>query len=87
MSITLVQKLKQYEKQIVFLRWGSTAEYGKIKYVGIDFVEFEVLDIEAMEYTETVIINHQFILEMVSGGYDISRIIAEYSSKLSIEQK
>ena len=57
MSITLVQKLKQYEKQIVFLRWGSTAEYGKIKYVGIDFVEFEVLDIDTMEYTETVIIN------------------------------
>ena len=87
MSLTLVQKLKQYEKQIVFLHWGSTAEYGKIKYVGMDFVEFEVLDTDTMEYTETVLINHQIILEMVVGGYDISIIIAEYSSKLSMEQK
>lgn len=87
MSITLVNKLKQYEKQIVFLRWGSTAEYGKIKYVGLDFVEFEVLDVETMEYTETAIINHQIILEMISGGYDISRIIAEYSSRLSSDPK
>jgi hypothetical protein len=85
MSLSLVQKLKQFEKQIVFLRWSSCGEYGKIKYVGYDFVEFEVLDIKTMEYDETVLINPQVILEMVIGGYDISRIIAEYSSKLSTE--
>ncbi len=86
MSLTLVQKLKQFERQIVFLRWGSSGEYGKIKYVGYDFVEFEVLDPENMEYTETILINPQIILEMVIGGYDISRIIAEYSSKISTQE-
>lgn len=82
MSITIVQKLKQFERQVVFLRWGSSSEYGKIKYVGYDFVEFQVLDPDEMEYTETILINPQIILEMVVGGTDISRIIAEYSSKL-----
>lgn len=82
MSITIVQKLKQFERQVVFLRWGSSSEYGKIKYVGYDFVEFQVLDPDEMEYTETILINPQIILEMVVGGTDISRIIAEYSSRL-----
>lgn len=85
MSLTLVQKLKQFEKQVIFLRWGSSAEYGKINYVGYDFVEFRVLDVDTLEYTETIIINPQIILEVVIGGYDISRVIAEYSSKISEE--
>ena len=79
----LINKLKQFEKQIVFLRWGNTGEYGKLQYVGHDFVEFTVLDTEQMEYTETVLINYQLILEMVAGGSDIARLIAEYSGKLS----
>lgn len=86
MSLTLVQKLKQFEKQVIFLRWGSSEEYGKIKYVGYDFVEFQVLDSDSMEYTETIIINPQIILEVVIGGYDISRMIAEYSSKISMSE-
>lgn len=83
MSLTLVQKLKQFEKQVIFLRWGSSAEYGKINYVGYDFVEFRVLDVDSLEYTETILVNPQIILEVVIGGYDISRVIAEYSSKIS----
>lgn len=78
----LIQKLKQFEKQLVYLRWGSESEYGKINYVGYDFIEFHVLDADNMEYTETVIINHQMLLEIVIGGSDISRILAEFSSRL-----
>ncbi len=87
MSITLTQKLKQLEKQIVFLKWGPNGEYGKINYVGFDFIEFIILNTDEMEYAETVLINPQFILETVIGGYDISRIIAEYSSKLSCSER
>lgn len=78
----LIQKLKQFERQYMFLRWATAEEYGKLKYVGYDFVEFEVIDIETMEYTETILINSQLVLEAVVGGADISRIIAEVSSKL-----
>ncbi len=78
----LIQKLKQFERQYLFLRWATAEEYGKLKYVGHDFIEFEVINVDTMEYTETVLINTQLILEVVIGGADISRIIAEVSSKL-----
>ena len=78
----LIQKLKQFERQVVYLRWGASSEYGKIKYVGADFIEFEVLDVETLEYVETVVINSQIILEVIIGGSDISRILAEYSGNL-----
>lgn len=78
----LVQKLKQFEKQYMFLRWATAGEYGRLKYVGFDFVEFEVIDIDTMEYMETVLINTQLILEVMVGGADVSRIVAEFSSQL-----
>lgn len=78
----LIQKLKQFERQYVFIRWATAEEYGKLKYVGSDFVEFEVINVETMEYVETVLINTQLILEVIIGGADISRIIAEVSSRL-----
>lgn len=78
----LVNKLKQFERQIVFLRWADNSAYGKLKYVGSDFIEFEVLDTDEMEYVETVLINSQLILEVVSGSSDIARIVAEFSSRL-----
>ncbi len=80
--MNITQRLKQYERQMVFLRWGGAAEYGKINYVGDNFIEFEVLDIESMEYTETIMINAQIILEVILNGSDIARILAEYSSTL-----
>lgn len=80
----LVQKLKQFERQLVFLKWGVSEEYGRINYVGFDFVEFEVLDTDSMEYTDKVLVNVQLILEVVVKGTDISRIIAEYSSRLPL---
>lgn len=78
----LIQKLKQFERQYMFIRWATAEEYGKLKYVGHDFIEFDVININTMEYTETVIINSQLILEIVVGGADIARIVAEVSSKL-----
>ncbi len=78
----IVNKLKQFEKQIVYLRWASAGAYGKLQYVGEDFVEFHVLDTDEMQYVETVIINSQLILEMIAGSTDIARIVAEFSSRL-----
>jgi len=80
--MNIIQRLKQYERQMVFLRWGGSAEYGKINYVGSDFIEFQVLDLDTMEYTELIMINSQIILEVILEGSDISRILAEYSGSL-----
>ncbi|MDD3436907.1 MAG: hypothetical protein PHC64_07135 [Candidatus Gastranaerophilales bacterium] len=77
-----IQKLKQYERNYMFLRWATAEEYGKLKYVGYDFVEFDIINLETMEFRETVLINSQLILEAMVGGADIARIIAEVSSKL-----
>lgn len=78
----LINRLKGFEQKYVFLRWATGAEYGKITYVGDDYVEFNIIDVDTMEYRETVMINSQLILEAVFGGSDISRIIAEISSML-----
>lgn len=78
----LINRLKIFEQKYVFLRWATGAEYGKITYVGEDYVEFNIIDVDSMEYRETVMINCQLILEVVFGGSDISRIVAEISSSL-----
>ena len=78
----LIHRLKSFERNYVFLRWATGAEYGKLMYVGEDYVEFNILDVDTMEYRETVVINSQLILEAVFGGSDISRIVAEISSML-----
>ena len=75
----LIERLKIIEQQYVFLRWATGAEYGKVISVGDDFIEFNIIDVDTMEYRETVVINSQLILEIVFGGSDISRIIAEIS--------
>ncbi len=67
---------------MVFMRWATDAEFGRIKYVGEDFVEFEILDMDEMEYKDVVIINSQLILEVMISGFEISRVIAEMSGKL-----
>lgn len=78
----LINRLKMFEQKYVFLRWATGAEYGKIIYAGDDYIEFNIIDVDAMEYRETVMINSQLVLEVVFGGSDISRIIAEISSML-----
>ena len=82
----MIQKLKALEHAIVFMRWATDAEFGRIKYVGDDFLEFEILDIDSMEYTETVLINCQLILEVMISGFEISRVVAEMSAKLPIAE-
>jgi len=79
----MIDKLKTFEHKYVFLRWATGAEYGKINYVGEDYVEFNILDVDTMEYRETTMINSSLILEIVFGGSDISRIVAEISSMIS----
>lgn len=78
----LINRMKAFEQKYVFLRWATGAEYGKITYVGEDYIEFNIIDVDSMEYRETVMINSQLILEAVFGGSDISRIVAEISSLL-----
>lgn len=80
--MNLVQKLKQFERQMVYLKWAGDEGYGKINYVGYDFVEFEVLDVDSMEFVEKLLLNSQLILEVVVRSSDVSRVIAEYSSSL-----
>lgn len=79
----LIERLKDLEQQYIFLRWVSGAEYGKVEFVGDDFIEFTIVDVESMECKETMLINTQLILEVAFGGADVSRIIAEVSSQLS----
>ena len=80
----LVEKLKEYENRYLFIRWATGGEYGKLMYVGEDFVEFNVIDIETMKYKETILLYAPLILEVSIGGADIARIIAEVSSQMSI---
>ena len=79
----LINRLKVFEQKYIFLRWATGAEYGKLVYVGDDYVEFNIIDVDTMEYRETTIINASLILEALFGGPDISRIVAEISSLLS----
>ena len=79
----LIDRMKMFEQNYVFLRWATGAEYGKITFVGDDFVEFNIIDVDTMEYRETVVLNSQLILEAIFGGSDISRLVAEISSMLT----
>lgn len=78
----MIQKLKGLEKAVVYMKWAGDEQFGRLKYVGEDFVEFEILDTNSMEYTETVLINSQLLLEVVVSGYEVARIIAEIAANL-----
>ena len=77
----LINRLKIFEQKYVFLRWATDAQFGKITYVGEDFIEFLVLNQETMEYDDKILINSQLILEVVLSGYEVSKLIAEISAK------
>ena len=79
----LQEKLKEYENQYLCLRWATGGEYGKLMYVGEDFVEFNIIDVDTMSYRETALIYAPLILEVSIGGADVARILAEVSSKMS----
>ena len=81
----LIEKLKEYENQYMFIKWATGGEYGKLIYAGDDFIEFNIINVETMEYSETVLIHSPLILEVAIGGPDVQRIIAEVSSKIPLE--
>ena len=83
----MVDKLKLFERQLVFMKWGNFESYGRINYVGYDFLEFEIFDTDELEYTDKLLINAQLILEVVIKGSDIARILAEYSATLPNHNK
>ena len=78
----MIHKLKAFERAIVYLRWATDEEFGRIKYVGEDFIEFEILDMDEMRFCDCVLINSQLILEVVVSGFEISKVIAEVSAGL-----
>ena len=80
--MNLLNRMKEFEGQYVFLRRATGAEYGKVILVGDDFIEFNIIDVDTMEYRETVIVNSSLILEAIYGGSDVSRILAEISSMI-----
>lgn len=77
----MLEKLKEYENQYIFMRWATGGEYGKLMFVGEDFVEFNIIDIDTISYKETMVIYSPLILEVAIGGADIARIVAELSLK------
>lgn len=81
----LIEKLKELENKYMFIKWATGSEYGKLVYAGDDFIEFDIIDVETMEYSETVLIQSSLILEIAIGGADVARILAEVSSKISLE--
>ena len=80
----MIQKLKLFEQMVVYLHWAGNAQFGKINYVGDDFVEFIVINPETMEYGDKILINSQLILEVMVSGCEISRLIAELSANADI---
>ena len=81
----LVEKLKEYENQYMFIKWVTGGEYGKLIFAGEDFIEFDIINVDTMEYSETVLIQSPLILEVSIGGADVQRILAEVSSRISME--
>ena len=45
----MLERLKDLEHQYMFMRWVSGNEYGKLEFVGDDFIEFKVIDVDSME--------------------------------------
>jgi len=80
----LVEKLKQFEHKIIFLKWASASEFVKVKYIGKDFMEVDIINPETLEYEETVLLNPDLILEVVISGTEIGRLVAELSSKIEV---
>ncbi|MCM1009973.1 MAG: hypothetical protein NC390_03710 [Fusobacterium sp.] len=82
----LLEKLREFENQYVFVKWALGAEYGKLLTVGDDFIELAIIDVDTMEYRETLMIVSSLLLEISIGGADVARIIAEVSSRMSLHE-
>lgn len=80
--MNLIQKLKSFERKIVFMRWEDNEEYGRIKYVGRDFIEFEIIDRDDLDYHEVVLVNPNLIFEVIIASPDLDRVVIEVCSNL-----
>lgn len=78
----LLDRLKFLEGQYMFVKWVGGCEYAKLKNVALDFYEFDIIDIETMEYKETVLIRPDLVMEVVFGGADVQRVLAEMCCNL-----
>lgn len=83
--MNFLERLKELEGQYVFMKYAGGNEYGKLIYVGQDFIEFDVIDVTTMEYQETMLTSSRLVLEVMTGGSDIQRIIAEVSAKIAVD--
>lgn len=81
----MLEKLREYENQYVFVKWAFGGEYGKLLSIGDDYIELAVIDVDTMEYRETLILVASLIFEISLGGADIARIVAEVSSRMSVQ--
>lgn len=77
----LVEKLKEFENQYMFIKWATGGEYGKLIFAGEDFIEFNVIDVDTMEYSETVLIHAPLILEVAIGGADVKELWQKFHQK------
>lgn len=78
-----IEKLKELEGQYMFMKYAGGNEYGKLVYVGEDYFQFDIFDVTTMEYSETLYSSPKLILEVMVGGSDIQRIVAEVSYQLN----
>ena len=81
--MSLVQRLSFLEGQYMFIKWVGGNEYVKLIHSEEDFLEFNVIDIDTMDYKETLMIRANLLMEITLGGADVQRILAEMSCNIS----
>lgn len=67
----------------MFIKWVGGCEYAKLVSVAVDFYEFNIIDIETMEYKETIMIRPNLLMEVTYGGADVQRVLAEMCCNIS----
>ena len=81
----LLNRLKLLEGQYMFIKWVGGCEYVKLVNAALDFYEFNVIDIESMEYKESLFIRPSLLMEVTFGGADVQRVLAEMCCNLKNE--
>ncbi len=79
----LLNRLKLLEGQYMFIKWVGGCEYVKLVNASVDFYEFDIIDIESMEYKETILIRPNLLMEITFGGADVQRVLAEMCCNIS----
>ena len=79
----LIERLKKLEGHYMFIKWVGGCEYAKLVSVAVDFYEFNIIDIESMEYKETIMIRPNLLMEVTYGGADVQRVLAEMCCNIS----